>query len=356
VKGKVASDSTRSTPNFEQRRPSRGPGGVDTVRLRGAVHPSALTALPEQDLRVEVDSNGVVTSQVMGSSVVLPGGTVVHVDQRRRRHAEAEAWFEVSIPSIIHGHNLWPATAQQLSVEVARLYDDAGMHVEWRCALLRLAVMRLDLPYDFTCARDTALLLRRLLDVPVPRTKPATSYMRANEVGVQTLYRETDRWQVRAYDKMQEMSAKGFVGCADPVHYGSILRVEVQLRREACNRSGIYFLEDVTHADLPSIHEHYFERTYMGITVGGGSRKVREAAQTVRGRKGGPAQLDALLGVLARQAHGLPSGRSRNTEDKYRAMAKELRLLPSDVVEPHLEAMRLDYDSGRLVFGDEALR
>jgi len=108
-------------------------------------------------------------------------------------------------------------------------------------------------------------------------------------------------------------------------------------------------------ADWSKIHKEYFERTLMGTTVGGGSRKVRHAYDVMNRRKGGAAELDALLGILARQAHRLPTVRSPGTTQRYNGLARELGLLPSDVVEPNLEAMRLDYVTGRLVRGDEAL-
>ena len=59
-------------------------------------------------------------------------------------------------------------------------------------------------------------------------------------------------------------------------------------------------------------------------------RKVLEAHAAMEGRE---TEFETLLGVLTREAHRLPSTRSRNTTKKYKRLAKELRLLPSDVVE-----------------------
>lgn len=335
-------------------------GGVDTIRLRGPVHPDALDAPVRQNWRRDVDvATGVLTWEPMGGLIPLNSGIKLVLDRRRGR---PEACLEASIPRLHVGHNCTPANVGDVRTQVLGLYDDVGRHVEWLCDPLQLDVMRLDLPVDFHGVEQVGTVLRGLSSVPVGQRMATTTYLGPADDGVLTLYRATSRWKTRTYGKGAQLYASARVeqGLARE-HLVALaqanatsLRFEVELKADACKQEGLGTVADLLKADLVAINRRYFERTKMGVVVGGGSAKVKYAMDVLRAR-GQENIAPALLGQLAMTALGYASPSSQGTREKYRRLAKELGILPSDVVEPNLEAMRLDYETGVLLLGDDAL-
>ncbi len=332
-----ATDRWRYPSNTDQATPFRPVPLIDTIKVRGRVTRRALEALPVQR---RASSEGRSSSQA--AEVDLRPGVVLRVDDFR---GDLEAGIEFSVPRLSRGANDRGETLQRAHELTAQLYEEAAGHVDWMCEPDQLELMRVDLVRDFRVPAESARPhLTALAMVPGRRARTET-YSSIGSSLVKTLYRKTDRWQARLYDRTGRSSEAK----SDDV----TVRYELQLNSRFLKAERLRVMSDLHDASSGRLLLHYFERCRFGVGVGPALEKCAQALATGEhtslSRRG-------LLGQWASDAlderSGTPSDDSR-TAVKYRRKAEALGLVPSDLysdsgrLDAHVQ--RLDYASGLLV-------
>ena len=121
------------------------------------------------------------------------------------------------------------------------------------------------------------------------------------------------------------------------------------IRAPVLKTLGMETVADISDEAIQSVHRKYFYRAGLGREVGG-IDKVSTALSvaTRQQRKSSPS----MLGMLFLESRNLSSGMSHNTQDKYRKMARDFGLSPADFTDAPT-SVRLDYDSGLMISGNE---
>ncbi len=103
--------------------------------------------------------------------------------------------------------------------------------------------------------------------------------------GVQTLYRKTDRWQSRTYDRAEHYADRASrVSGEDSDRLRELarreqgkLRYELQLGSRAARDHGLTVVAQLSTTDLAAVSKHYFDRSRLGERVGGGESELMDA-------------------------------------------------------------------------------
>lgn len=277
--------------------------------------------------------------------------------QVRNCNQGLQASIERSVPSIIHGHNLHPATIEKAKAVVADLYDQASEYVEFACDPLDGRVTRLDLDRGFVGVEHPEHLLTGLARLRVSRSANPRLYY--NE-GALTLERRTTSrtWGAVLYDKRAQM-----VHLADHARDSDWknrlletaelarghLRFEAQLRSRTLRERGITTMNDLDEQILLSLREEIFRRARFDTPVGGADRlnelQVRLACSGDPGYK----SFGQVVAMLRAEALGVtPPTTGSATLAKYRALAREWGLSAADVLTTSGPAIALDYETGAL--------
>lgn len=323
----------RSTPNSAHLPPPL----VDTIAVRGRVGSKALTTLPVQR---RSDREGRIFSR--RAETELSSGVKLRVDDWRGR---LEALVEFSVPRLLTGSNQQGSSLFETHEVLVSAYQEASDLVDWECSPEALQLMRLDLVRDFGAAKHEArLLLSGLAQVPASRARTVTEGAMGS-ASIQTLYRKTDRWAARLYDR------------SGVCHEGAditTLRYELQLRSPALRREGLDLLSDLEEHASASLLLRYFQRCRFHVPVGAPFAKVSRVMQrpdlTQSERRGmlGQVQMDAWADLS-----GQPVNSRDATAVKHRKRAADNGLVGWDLAD-HPEPVgprlyELDYASGLLV-------
>lgn len=334
--------------------------GVDTVRLVGPVHDGSF-ALPVQRSKRVVDAHGEISPQIRTtSSVMLPGGLEVVV--RRGKDGATRAAVEFSVPRRRRGDNTRPATVAETLDTVGKVYASAAEHVEWDCGPDDLELHRLDIARDFEKVLYPGELLDRLARVAAPRTA-TNAWFTSDCTGVQTLYRKTERWTARLYERGNQYAQKAASNPSERAHYERLarqeagkIRFEVQLRRQALRKAGLVAVQDLSTDALWEQAVKYFGTTRFGSVVGDGAAPLVEAAIAALGKAGGKHRsLAAVFGHVWLDHYGVPSSVSANTAARYRRLASDWGVTGRDLHEGDFPRVRLDLRSGELVYAEGLL-
>lgn len=329
----AATDRRRYPPNT-----GHPPVLVDTLRLRGPVGAAALDSLPVQR---RATSGGRATSS--GAEVKLQPGVTLSVDDWRHG---LEAVLEFSAPRLHYGANDRGATLEHTHEMAAQLYEEAATHVDWLCEVDQLQLMRLDLVRDFQVPAWAARgHLTALAQIPAARARTET-YTGLGSNMVKSLYRKTDRWHARLYDRSASTSGA-------PLE-GTTVRYELQLRSRSLNDRGLRQLSDLNEAHGAQLLRQYFDRCRFGVGVG---PVLDKWAQALSGCELSSLARRGLLGQLVCDAIDERWGAVRDDRDrtasKHRQKAAGLGLMPGDLTSGAVHAgayvRRLDYASGLLV-------
>ncbi len=338
--------------------------GVDTIRLRGQVSAGSLAVLPLQRKRLDLDhSSGTISERPTSSEVSLDEQLVLRVDTWRGR---PEAVLEVSVPRLLRGDNSLPATVSEVHDAVRELHAQAAEFVRWKDAPDELEVIRLDVVRDFTGVSGGQRLLSELARLPPHRAGTAVHLTRACD-GVQTLYRKTDRWQSRTYDRAEHYANRASRVSGEEAdrlrelarREQGKLRYELQLGSRAARDHGLTVVAQLRTTDLAGVSKHYFDRSRLGERVGGGESGLGDALAWLRTHdlyKSFPA----VAGQLVTEHLGIEQASSAKTQHKYRMIARRAGLTWQDLlgglrVGGVTPPRRLDFDAGTLLVGDDAL-
>ena len=223
-------------------------------------------------------------------------------------------------------------------------------------------LVRLDLLRDFDGVEDVRGTLRSIADLPVPRVERHTRD-HALDDGRLVYFRKgfARSWKVRGYDKAHQLAAAARrsrydrpVFAAWAAASSGRLRYEVELARDLLLTKGlntVAALED--EKALVVLAEEYFDKGNFSAVTGTGRplrtvlKQLRDADRDADARK--------LLVYLSSQALGEEPPMGKNAFEEARALARRHQL-SADVFQNDGEPRRLDFETGRELVGDDALR
>jgi hypothetical protein len=351
------SDSARNTPNFA----NPGHFGVDTVRVAGPVDEHSF-ALRVQRSKQVVDRMGVVSSPTpTTSSTVLDGGLDLTV--QKGWDGRTLAVMEFSVPRRRRGDNTEPATAAEALETIGDVYAEAAEHVGWTCDPHELTLRRLDIARDFEPVLYPGELLERLSRVPPTRRAKTITWLTPDCTGVQTLYRKTDRWVARLYERGNQYAERAASRPPDRAHWerlalkeASKIRYEVEMRTQVLSQAGLSTVGDLSTDALWRQAAKYFSRARFDSVVGDGAAPLVTAATAALSTAGDKSKfLGAVLGQAWLEHHGVRPTVSAKTADKYRKLASDWGVTGRDLQEGDFPRVRLDLDAGRLIHAEGLL-
>ncbi|MFT4287432.1 MAG: hypothetical protein QM595_07295 [Nocardioides sp.] len=291
-------------------------------------------------------------------------------ESRQARDDESGAAVMVGVMEMPQG-GYWA----KIEANPSRLLDPAGCSlcpieavpevVDWLWATLRewvepscevheAKVKRLDLARDFEDVSMPAAYVRGLLNERRPYARRSFVYNDPARGAAETLFVGSGSGGVRLYDQHAAYAEKG-------AREGSV-RWEAELRSGWLERQSLYTVEDLYSPDL--LHSIAWDRwdwSRMGVAVTGTAnvaqlvaRLPREGLLASPGGRPSWAKADRLLGMLVREAFGVPGEASKNTVTEYRRMKRALGVLPTiDLFQADglsVSTMaRLDFATGREV-------
>jgi hypothetical protein len=256
-----------------------------------------------------------------------------------------EALVEFSVPRLLTGSNRQGASLFEAHDVLVSAYEEVSDLVGWECSPEALELMRLDLVRDFQAAKHEArLLLGGLARVPASRARTVTESAHGS-ASIQTLYRKTERWAARLYDRS---------GVCDEGADITTLRYELQLRSPALRREGLELLSDLEERASAALLFHYFQRCRYHVAVGPPSAKVSRIMQRSDLTQ---CQRRGMLGQVQMDAWADLSGQRPNSKDatavRHRKRAAENGLVCwdfSDHADPVGHRLyELDYTAGLLI-------
>jgi len=326
---------------------------IDTIRVTGRINNHTI---PHWNLRQRVDPNGELAECFASSSVRLSDVTV----QVRPGRDGLIAVMEKSLPTLLHGHNVYPVNVTEAIDLVADLHSQASEYVDWIDGPSQLRVNRLDLDKTFQGVRHLPRLLDGLMRVQVPRTTNPRLYCDKNNGNALTLERGTASrtWRAVLYDKSAQMQTR-VRRERDPLRKAHLqraadqcrnhVRFEAQLHTDALRRTGVTIMADLNDEILLTLRKDYFRRAKFDTPVGGAPRL--QQVQTNLATAGDPNYkfFGSVWGMLSAEALGLPQPiPSPGPLARYRCLAKDWGLTAADVLTEAGPAVALDFDSGTL--------
>lgn len=326
--------------------------GIDTVRFAGPSSEAMMNELLHQqiDRMIDHETGEIIDRRRGAHGYVAVGASMVRINSRPT-NGDIAISFEVSMPTMLCGHNrdplqadvLMDATDAALSILAEQLPDVP------RLADLRLR--RLDLARDFHGLPEPTATLSVLSRRQIPHAKYHELHPRPNG-HMQSFSRGSlSQYLVRGYAKGYELAAKASgVGDADRqrllrawAHESeNQLRYELQLRAPLLKRLGLTTMDDCTPDRLHAVARRYYDHAGWSAPFGGG-RAARQLTLTALSEELSAARYRSLLAYLYGEEHGIDSGLSRHAVDAVRPIARRHRLL--DPVDASA-TRRLDFDSG----------
>lgn len=333
--------------------------GVDTFAVRGP----APADLPKRLRHIRTDRSlqelG-VDSLTRAWERVDVGKTTAWVGADRRT-GPLEVRIEVGMPSALNGHNTYPVPLCHFHEAADAILDVLSRELPLPDAE-DFRLTRLDLVRDFRAITDIDGTLRALAD-GAPRQPLTQIQYEGREGNLATLVRTSPkRWDIRAYDKGEELRAKSRRG-AKPTRallhaWGGVihdvLRWELQLRSAVLRQDRIDNPMSVSPESLEATARKFFIRQGFGVILSRGSAHAAAALQRLV-TAGRSADERLLAQYLTNELLGVAGGMSHNTRDRARALAREVGLVPTDLLPSRGVPGRLDFDSGALLEGDQAL-
>jgi len=324
--------------------------GIDTVKL---VVPVVQTFSPDA-----------LETKLYRTSVDRATGEIVETSHSRETlslgldlilktlNGGLQAQVEFSVPRFLHGHNVHPASTAETLVALHAVYEEIEARVPVTVDIDAAWISRLDLDRDFY-APQMHPHLEALEQGKAPRGNHAMSYRDADHHVVSIVRGTPGRWQVTAYDKAHELAEhrRGH-------EFGELaegrLRVEASLRTPVLREAGLRTVADLASTDVGLLARKWFESAGINQSV----HSAADIAQRIaEGQARHGAKFESVIGSLLAEGVVGRSLRSANTRGDYRRRARELGLdQASDLLTARSETSRLDFDLGRLIWGQEAIR
>lgn len=325
--------------------------GIDTLRVR-----APLARAPSLD-----DFDGIVTTRDFDRGHVEATAVVKLERSRVRLHVDLRhgpfAWFEHSLPNLVHGTNLRALPVVDAVRATETIYMEALSFVEWAVPLDDLRVMRLDADRDFLSELPISTLLEAIGATRSLPYRPRGGHW-GNEEGFTSVVRgHGARWLSRLYSKADEIGSRARRVenpaernrlLREAVEAEGILRCETRMRSPVLTEASLVRLGDLTDERVAGMCRKYFERAGYHEEVGS-IDKIQAAAILMD--PGEYKNFHKVIGVLAMEALGLPPAPCENTHRALKGAARRLGLTAADFSGRSEASFRLDFDSGRVVSG-----
>lgn len=269
------------------------------------------------------------------------------------------AWVEASLPKVLGDDNIDGLRVVDAQEALREMWSTALAYVEpvkavvgerWASSrssaierdgreLDHARVKRLDVVRDFDGVDDMTVLLDGLAGVPRSSTAKVRRYADAASNKAETLrVGPKSAWTGTLYDKHAETRGLAAVG---RLRYEARCRAEYLQGVAARNAVGTVIGEvrHVTQDRIDNIARDRFTASGFDREVASSDQftaRVLESDLTAQSKR-------ALLGYIAARAQGIDLGMSRNTEAKYRKLAKQLGVALGSQPEG---AVVLDLDEG----------
>lgn len=326
---------------------------VDTIRISGAIadHRCRL----ERRVTTNDRSTGEIVSDRLGQMRFAWDGAQCGVEEA---NGKPRAWFELSVPKRVRGHNVHGANESETHEVIRQFYDSLGSHwVDWDVDLQGLRVRRLDVVRDFSGVGDIASILDGLAVLPASRTGSPRRWMDPHHGNAQTLTRgpRTAGWIASLYDKGQEVRAtlvhprRTTVSPLAKLEERSLvgrLRFEARLRTRALARDGLETVAELLQPSLNCLGQYYFDRCGYGQPVGqrtwDGVLEQLHASQDPDLKYAGQ-----VWQALQEQRLNLPPSCSDNSRRKYLSLARQWGVDATSG--ERARGVRLDFALGKAV-------
>jgi hypothetical protein len=310
----------------------RGELGIDTVRIGGEATLRSLTRRQEAGWQVSAatDETGRAVSRMLLRTLAC--GARLQFMRPNGRGAD-RAFIEFSVPKLLVGNNVRPASLNQAQLAVSAVVVEASDFVQ----LHQTKLNRLDVARDFTGIDHIAPVLLALSATPIAGRKTRVQYGDATLGGVQTLVVLNGDGSCRAYDKYAESGSPEALGR---------LRVEAQERRRNLRSAGIERWDALTEQQIYDVGRSRFEWAGMHWPV----RSISDAIARILGAALSGAAKCKLVGCHELHRLGLDSQLDSTDRSRFRRALADLGAFGSEHADG---ALRLDYNRG-LLLGAEA--
>jgi hypothetical protein len=326
---------------------------IDTIRVRGPIRTHTLPIKTYREITDLV--TGETHDRPVSAFGVLIGPEVrLQVDHR---HGRMDAYFEKSVPMAMTGSNLFASTVPETLTLLSDLYAEAGQWVDWGVDASELTVTRLDLVRDFEDIDNIPSLLDGLDAVPTSASTVSQRFSDSSRDGAETLRRSTNKWVATVYDKCAEMLSRASKATGtyprerlmrEAQQAEGRLRYELMLRSDPLRAGGIWTVGDLVEEDrLETLRLKYFKQVGYDQAVGG-MRRIDQVLRQMMLDPRANKMADKMLGILHREALGLPQVACEKTLREHRALARRYGLSAADLTLPDRPTIALDYRSGTL--------
>jgi hypothetical protein len=294
--------------------------GIDTIRVGGPCG-SVDQRAPGWRFAGETVEGGV---RVLRRNRSLPGGGVLDVCVTK---TGVTAWVEASVPRMVRGDNLRPASVRE-AVDVATGMTETAspwLHFEGP-----LSINRLDAARDIDDVVDMAPILLGLSGAAVAGRKVRDLYRDPQASSAQTLMTRNKSRAVRAYNKGEESGAPEAV---------NVLRLEAQTRRRALRSMGIGSLELLREEDVYKCGKSGFDWANLGAPLA----PMDDALVKVLGADEltVPARLK-LIGYMVACSHGMDASIDRRRRSDLRKSLQKVGAFTAETT----NVVRLDFERG----------
>lgn len=335
---------------------------VDTVVVRFDAEEELLQVLPQRRVSQLADCDtGELFDYIHGGHYAQHVGDGVVRLYASERSGRPRARVEFSVPTILKGHN---AEGGNLTI-ISDCVDAVLSSLAWELPLIptykEVELVRLDLVRDFRGLSDVRATLKRVAELPVSRATRHTREYESDNALTYVRKGSGSRWKARAYDKATQLEslADRYTHRSDLLRAWSSatvgqLRYELETGRPVLKERSLMTMTSLDDTEaLQALARTYFDRSRLSAVTGSG-RPLQGILHKLQA-EGRMADARNLIVFLACQALGEPPLLTKHTLDKARALANA-NGLNGDVLTADGPPRRLDFDSGRELEGDAALR
>ena len=271
-------------------------------------------------------------------------------------HHGLRASVEVSVPTLLHGHNMYSSSVLETTDTIERLHREASQFVTWVEEPQGLSLSRVDVNAPIDGVDDLEHVLRALSHLRVPRTKPATLHCDPNLGGARTLVRGTKGWRAMLYDKPHQMrdlarrhgtDSAALLALAER-HRGQV-RFEAQVRRDGLRHWDLATVADLDEMRLRNMLDGYFARARFDQPIAGAGR-LDQVLRDLHDRQDPDYKyVGQVVGLLMAERLNLRAPTTSPTSlAKYRDLARKWGISAGDFVSFVGPTVRLDLALGRL--------
>lgn len=267
--------------------------------------------------------------------------------------------MEFSIPRMKRDENIFGSTLDEVAEVLSWAYMEAQEYLTWEQELADLWFTRIDVVNDIKVG-DVGAVLRKVAALGVHNVRQDL-ISRPRRNGVESLrIWSSRRWTVECYDKGAEVLASAR-STSDRhrqrvlnLHYPSavgVMRTEVQLRKEALGDGGVRMVRDLDESKFYALGKKYRDRVGLSKPLVGNA----DLGLRLEEFRTGPDKrnFDPVIGYLVGRAYGWSPTCDKATRRHREELALKYGLSPAMFDAEHGQSVRLDYETNRLLTGED---